>query len=497
MKIMKSSNLSALISVLAIVLIAIAGYAAYHHGGDTDSDVFRTVYPNTAGTKLDSCTTCHSGGTQGKNTYGSCQWCHDKTNYGKNSPPDFYNTLNPYGKAYLAAGRDAAALTAIEAADSDSDGYANKVEIAALRYPGDTNDDPAKVAAPSKVYTRDQLEAMPQHTQFLLMNVTKSSTGDSYAQYSGVTVEELLKQSGMLNSATGIIASSPDGFSCTHPLASSATPAPNSTYFVNGPYPKGTYHYSAEADMKVNKKYGWCDYSATSCAGRSDGDTISDDLRLLLGIRREGAYLTTGVLDASNRLNGDGPFRVIPPQVVPGPPDQSSTAPAQNPTIPPTDWVWPYVSTNDHNAGAATRSTTIIKVNPLPTGTTDIDLLEAGWPYIDSNKLVVYGAINPLDNIKEKLVSLLATVNSIPQTTFTVPSGKQGLQQKIKTVQKIVSVGNYGEAYQKLQDDVMGKMNGCSKSTSPDKSDWLRDCDSQSKLYWSVHEITVLLKILA
>jgi len=28
------------------------------------------------------------------------------------------------------------------------------------------------------------------------------------------------------------------------------------------------------------------------------------------------------------------------------------------------------------------------------------------------------------------------------------------------------------------------------------KDDWLKDCDTATKLYWSVNEITVLLKIL-
>ncbi|MGA1840710.1 MAG: hypothetical protein ACMUIU_08810 [bacterium] len=47
----------------------------------------------------------------------------------------------------------------------------------------------------------------------------------------------------------------------------------------------------------------------------------------------------------------------------------------------------------DHNAGAATRTVTIIKILPLPEGTTDIDVLEAGWGYVDQEKIIIYGAI--------------------------------------------------------------------------------------------------------
>jgi hypothetical protein len=36
-------------------------------------------------------------------------------------------------------------------------------------------------------------------------------------------------------------------------------------------------------------------------------------------------------------------------------------------------------------------------VEPLPEGVTDINTLEAGWPYIDQEKIVVYGAIDGTD----------------------------------------------------------------------------------------------------
>ncbi len=60
--------------------------------------------------------------------------------------------------------------------------------------------------------------------------------------------------------------------------------------------------------------------------------------------------------------------------------------------------IWPYVYEWDHNVGAASRSATIIKVEPLPPGTTDINVLEAGWAYVDQKKIIVYGAIDGTDS---------------------------------------------------------------------------------------------------
>jgi hypothetical protein len=124
---------------------------------------------------------------------GSCQYCHAITSYGTQN--EFAATLNPYGKDYLKAGRNGSALTAIETLDSDGDRYSNIIEIKATRYPGDPNDDPTKVTAPYRIFDKAKLESMPQHIQFMLMNTTKS--GDYYATYSGVIMQDLLKDAGI------------------------------------------------------------------------------------------------------------------------------------------------------------------------------------------------------------------------------------------------------------------------------------------------------------
>jgi hypothetical protein len=112
---------------------------------------------------------------------------------------------------------------------------------------------------------------------------------------------------------------------------------------------------------------------------------------MILAYAREGQSMDPGVLNLDNKLDGEGPFRVVPPQKNPNAPDQSSTAGDQH-------VVWPYDFDWDHNAGASSRTVTIIKVEPLPEGTTDIDVLEAGWAFVDQEKIIVYGAIDGTDS---------------------------------------------------------------------------------------------------
>ncbi|MCK4349189.1 MAG: hypothetical protein KAW47_11300, partial [Thermoplasmatales archaeon] len=376
---------------MLVLFIASVAFGAYHHEGEQDASKFLTVYPDKAGTKLDHCALCHSGGQYEKKpgkwvSLGSCQWCH--YTYGYDASGNIVDTINSYGLDYHNNGRNASAIVAIEGLDSDVDGYTNKDEIDANNFPGNADDNPGKVEAPYRIYTKAQLEALSSHTQFMLMNTSRS--GDFYAEYTGTPLEDLLEDAGMLDSAISITLYAPDGWSQFHPLEEDPEPE---FYHVKGTYPASVYYYDQEADQALNPDDGWCDYSAPSCKGRNHLDPIinSGGLKVLLAYKREGAYMDPGILNEDNKLDGEGPFRVVPPQKNPNAPDQSSRADNQ-------DVIWPYNYDWDHNAGAATRTVTIIKVEPLPAGTTDIDVLEAGWSYVDQGKIIIYGAIDGTDS---------------------------------------------------------------------------------------------------
>jgi hypothetical protein len=90
---------------------------------------------------------------------------------------------------------------------------------------------------------------------------------------------------------------------------------------------------------------------------------VKRGVRLILALKADGKDLVPGVLGPDNKLTttSEGPFRVVSPQKVVGPPDQASTNPKQGK-------IWQYDASADHNAGFATKCTTIIKVEPLPAG---------------------------------------------------------------------------------------------------------------------------------
>ena len=479
-----------LLCLAAIVVAAVAAprtpaaFAAYHHMGESDSAIFLTAHPEAAGSKLDACALCHTGGSrmmQGRTvSVGSCQWCHET--YGYDGKGDISGTLNPYGRDYLQHGRSAEAVAAIEATDSDGDGYSNGEEIAAGRYPGDPSDDPEKVEAPYRVYRLEDIERMPQHTQFLMMNAHKST--DYYAEYSGVPLEVLLKPIA-LPDATGITVYSPDGFSQYHPFE----PSPG-YYHINGPYPDADFHYNEHADVAKHPDpqqpdYGWCDYSAPSVGIRKDGDPIVNPAgqRLLLAIKRDGQYLEPGRLNDQNKLDGEGPFRVVPPQLVPGYPDQRSTA--KNQMV-----VWPFDEQADHNAGYSTRTATMIRVEPLPPGFTDINTLEAGWGYVEEGKIVVYGAIDPVPTVLEKLDRVSSMVALADPGDFGRAGGRDSLLERLRAVRESVASGKASQARRLILFGLVEDLEAEARDGSAQGPTVGRS------VYWGLREIAALLGIV-
>ncbi len=97
-------------SVLVFMALALAATPAGARNAYMTS--FEGAYPAAVGTRIDSCTVCHT------------------------SVP----ARNSYGAAYAGAGHS---FAGIESADSDGDGFTNLAEITALTFPGNAADKPA------------------------------------------------------------------------------------------------------------------------------------------------------------------------------------------------------------------------------------------------------------------------------------------------------------------------------------------------------------------
>ena len=139
----------------------------------------------------------------------------------------------------------------------------------------------------------------------------------------------------------------------------------------------------------------------------------------------------------------------------------------------------------------------MIKVEPLPAGTTDINTLEAGWPYVDEEKIVIYGSIDPypVDNLNRSLDSLIDAITSQKDTAFKVKSSKNALVNKIEAIKKQVADGAYSAALAKLKEDVLKKTDGY-LSGAVDADDWIKDLGVQQQLCSEIQKIWIMLVLI-
>lgn len=360
------------------------------HANDLDVHYFVNEYPDTVGTRLDDCQTCHRGKTFTYESSGqirsltktACDYCHlvihpDPDGFIEPQPTSFAETLNPFGAAYLAAGRSRAALRAIAGDDSDGDSYANDVEIADLKYPGDASSMPGQQVAEILTFELADLEALTDFEQFLLANANKQQF-DYYASYRGVKVLDLLVAAGVPVDASefeGITVIAPDGYLKDF-----------SREEILEAYPQGLFYAGLDV-VTLGTDCGFVEYPDVLPQGLTDGGTIPGIPWLQLAWEREGLPLDPSTLDpTSGKINGEGPYRVVVPQLTPGAPDRGLQYSPTN-----CNDGHDYDASFDHNAGAMVKGVIAIRVNPLPAGVEDFDYLNGGYAYVDAGQVLIYG----------------------------------------------------------------------------------------------------------
>jgi hypothetical protein len=357
------------------------------HESDVDITHFVNVYRNTVGSRLDDCQTCHTGGsfTSASNsrvtTKNPCDFCHliqhPQNGYVEPMPTTYRQTLNPYGVAYMDGGRSRQALQAIASQDSDGDGSTNEVEIADLKYPGDSASKPGQQTIPLRMFTLSQLKALTQHEQFLLANTSRQQF-DFYATYAGVKVRDLLVAAGVNPDdpgITGLTVVAPDGFLQDVDMSA-----------VNAAFPQGLFHGGLDT-ATLGDTCGFVQYPSPLPEGLTSGAAIPGAPWLQLAHERDGLALDPVSLDVTvGKIDGEGPYRLVVPQADPGPPDRGAQ---HSPTT--CGDTYDYDQSKDHNAGAMVRGVVAIRVNPLPEGYEDFDYRNGGWAFVEGVSVAVYG----------------------------------------------------------------------------------------------------------
>ena len=117
--------------------------------------------------------------------------------------------------------------------------------------------------------------------------------------------------------------------------------------------------------------------------------------------------------------------------------------------------------------------------------------------FVDSDPCNVTAmAISYQDATTDTLIDTTSTINSLDNLSLENTNMKNALTNKINAVLGDIDQGNYSDALDKLQNDILGKTNGCAETGEPDNNDWIKDCQAQNEVYPLVIEAIELLSNL-
>ena len=312
------------------MMLASAGWCAYHHEGEQDAAKFLSVYPDKAGTKLDHCALCHIAGqyeSNGKMVRVGIAvvplhvWlCRQRQHLGHHE--FLWESLPRQWEKHTA-------ITAIELWTPMETGTSTSKKLPPTGSRAMFPTIRAGRRALSHLYQGSVGSPGEEHTQFLLMNTSRS--GDYYAEYTGLPFRICsMMPASRVKHRESPFSRRTVGLSTTLLEEDLAQPE---FYHVNGLYPSSSVPLPRSGGRRQKSDTTVGVITSPSCVGRSNGDAIvvEGGLKIILAYKRDGQFIDSGIARIrTTSSDGEDPFRVVPPQKNPSPPDQSSKADNQS-----------------------------------------------------------------------------------------------------------------------------------------------------------------------
>jgi ethanolamine utilization protein EutQ (cupin superfamily) len=161
----------------------------------------------------------------------------------------------------------------------------------------------------------------------------------------------------------------------------------------------------------------------------------------------------------------------------------------------PLTFNWAFTS---FPAGSAATLNDATSVNPTFTadvaGTYVVSLMVNDGTVDSEPDKVTISAVTQQTEAILKVQDGIIAINEIAPEAFNNPNNKKALTSKLNAVIEKLEDGEYQDALKKLENDILNKIDGCALTGSPDKNDWIKDCDSQAVIYPLVLDVIDLLK---
>ncbi len=103
-------------------------------------------------------------------------------------------------------------------------------------------------------------------------------------------------------------------------------------------------------------------------------------------------------------------------------------------------------------------------------------------------------AVLSLDPVVMKLMDATGFIDSLDTAVFKNRNMKKTLINKLNVVIESIENKQFPDAVDKLEHDILEKMNGCTTLGNPDRDDWIIDCGAQNQVYPLLLKVVDLLR---
>ena len=211
-------------------------------------------------------------------------------------------------------------------------------------------------------------------SETVFVNTTKSRSGDSYNQYRGSKVYELLQAVGITSAADSVDFISLDGYETTFTIDE-----------LRKQWPQGAPVTGLGKELG---SCGWVNYNAPGLDAKKALPAASIMFAFEENLRK---LEPAGMDPESGRIRGVGPVRLIVPQFRISAPDLGQTA--DKSCSGKVGEQYRFHEEYDHNGGKCSFAIIAVRVNPLPKGTRDFEWETVREQFISGGKIVFFGAL--------------------------------------------------------------------------------------------------------
>jgi hypothetical protein len=158
----------------------------------------------------------------------------------------------------------------------------------------------------------------------------------------------------------------------------------------------------------------------------------------------------------------------------------------------PLTYAWMLVSFPTGSSASISEPSSVSPVfTPDKAGTYVIQLIVSDGLLASDPSTVQIQAIMTQSAAVATVVDLQAAVAALPASAFKNGNMRNALNNKLNAVIAAIEAGQYESALQKLENDILGKTDGCANSSpaNPDNNDWLKSCEEQEVLYPLVNDV--------